>query len=515
MQFPPVFTACLLLLLAVGPTQAREFTVLTYNVENLFDADGTAIFDDYIETGKPDGYTPAKMAGKLRTIGEVLKTFNGGQGPEVAALNEIEIDFSPQSTVTDYAAFLEKYKDTTAQKMLTTGLNDEIRGLPSEALLLKHLEDIGMKGYQVAIGEDQPDLEALTSTDKSVHKKGQKNVLFSKFPITAKTSHATADARDILEVTLDVEGNPFTVFVNHWKSGASNPESEEMRRGNARTLRERVDAIFAENPSADVLLAGDFNSQHNQTLAYPEMGTTGVNDVLGSQGEELATSTATGFSLYNLWFELPPEKRGSDHFGGKWGTLMQKMITPGLYDNSGIQYVDNSFDVVILDGVNAATPLRIPRRWTNLGSGSGASDHFPVSARFRTTAAGDTKTRVTLENPGTPSGSAEPISVYRKIDPADCPEFTPAIAKDPGPHMGEIFRVRGSIASQQPLVISVHGSEYSLWTTDKAADALQRVRGFDRGAKIEFIGLLSKHRDRMQFLVEHPAWLLNVPGKKD
>ncbi len=502
------------LLCFVQPARAKEFTVVTYNVENLFDADKIAIYDDYVETGEPDAYNPAKMVGKLRSIGEVLKTFNNGQGPEVVAFSEIEMDFTPESSIPDYAAFLEKYKDTTAEKMLTTGLNDEIRGLPAEALLLKHLEDIGLKGYHMAIGADKPDFEALASTDKTIHKKGQKNALFTKFPIKDVQSHPAKDARDILEVTLDVDGHPFTVFVNHWKSGAGNPAEEETRRDNAKTLRDRVEEILAKDPSADILLVGDFNSQYNQSLAYPAMGTTGINDVLASKGNEKATASATNYSLYNLWHELPPEKRGSDHFGGKWGTLMQNMITPGLYDHKGIQYADNSFEVVILPGVNAITPLNLPRRWNNAGAGSGASDHFPVSARFRTTEDNDPARRMTPSNPGTEDGDAEVGLVYTGLKAEDCPEFTATIAKEFTRHMGEIFRVRGSVASQQPLVISVHGSEFLLWTTDKTADALKPLRSLNRGAKVELLGQLGKHRGKVQFLVEDPSWLLHVPEQK-
>ena len=47
------------------------FTVVTYNVENLFDADGVAMFDDY----KVDsGYTPRKLLTKLQAITNVLKS---------------------------------------------------------------------------------------------------------------------------------------------------------------------------------------------------------------------------------------------------------------------------------------------------------------------------------------------------------------------------------------------------------------------------------------------------------
>ena len=491
--------------------QAREFTFLSYNVENLFDADKVAIYEDYAETGDPDGYSPAKLLRKMQAIAKVLKTFNGGVGPDIAAFNELELDFTPDSTVTDYGAFLEKYKATTAEKMLTTGLNDEIRGLPVEALLLKYLDDQGMKGYHVAVGADEPDFAALASTDRGVHKKGQKCGLFSKFPITDKKSHPTPDARDILEVTLDIEGHPLTVFVNHWKSGASNLEMEQARRFNAKTLRDRLDEIFARNPSADVVMAGDFNSQYKQSLAYPHMGKTGINDVLGSQGDERATATATNLSIYNLWHELPDEsQRHSDQYDGKWGTLMQIMVTPGLYDFSGIQYADNSFRVVVLDGINAATKLKIPDRWSNAGQGSGASDHFPVAATFRTVDDNDATKRLELANPGQPPKDGELVSVFDKLAPADCPEFTPLVASDASKRIGEIFRVKGRIASKRPLALTVHGGEYLLWTSNKESPALRPVRQLAPGAPVEILGLLNMHKGKMQFLVEEPEWVLKA-----
>jgi len=502
-----VLAATLAVPMAAG---AREFTTMTYNVENLFDADKVAIFEDYAETGEPNSYGPAKLLGKIRTITKVLQTVNDGSGPEIVSFNEIEMDFTPDSKVTDYAAFLEKYKGTTVDKMLTTELNDEIRGLPSEALLLKHLEDSGLKGYQVAIGQDQPDFAALASTDPKIHKKGQKNAFFSKFPILETRSHATPDARDILEVRVDVDGHPLTVFVNHWKSGAGNPVSEPARRLNAKTLRERLDQILAADPSADVLLAGDFNSQYNQTQAYPFMGETGVNDVLGSQGDEKKTATATNFSLYNLWYELPREQRGSDEFDGFWGTLMQDMITPGLYDYAGVQYVDNSFRVVKVDGVNTRTALQVPRRWSNAGTGSGASDHFPVSARFRTVEDNDKVRRVKLINPGTSDGTAEPVKVsFDQIKPDDVPVFTAAMGREKDEHFGEIFRVRGKITSRRPLTVEVEGAPYILWGQSPALG--KRMRAYPRESTVEFLGQLNLHKGKVQFVVEDASWLLKEP----
>jgi len=495
---------------------AREFTVVAYNVENLFDADKVAIFDDYAETGEANAYSPAKLVRKMEGIARVLRTFNNGAGPDIIALNELELDFTPDSKVTNYAAFLEKYKDTTVETMLTSDLNDEIRGLPSEALLLKYLGDQGMKGYHVAIGADAPDFAAMATTDRAVHKKGHKNGLLSKFPIKAVKSHPTPDARDVLEVELEVEGHPLTIFVNHWKSGASALDSEQTRRFNAKTLRERLDAIFAADPSADVIVTGDFNSQYNQSQAYPQMGKTGINDVLGSQGDEMATASATNYSLYNLWHELPADQRRSDHYDGTWGTLMQAMITPGLYDHSGVQYIDNSFTPVALQGVNAVTQLNLPRRWSNFGGGSGFSDHFPVTFRARIVSDNDNAKRLELSDPGTPAKDYTALAVgFDRLKASELPVFNAKIAAQFDKHTGEFFRVKGAISSRRPLTIKVGHKEYALWSSDRNSKALLPLRKLPKASTVDLIGMLSFHKGKPQFLVEDPSWVIGYKAAEE
>ena len=494
--------------LSLGLASAREFTVVTYNVENLFDADGVAVFDDYKETGEANSYSRAHVLEKIRIIGDVLRSFQNGEGPEVVAFNELEIDFTPDSATPELAAFLEKHKDTTLERMLGADFDDSVAGLPSEALLLKHLHDTGLRGYHVAVGGDAPNLKALEAAGGARQVKAQKNVLFSKFPITEVRSHSTVNARDILEATLDVDGKPFVVFVNHWKSGASSPESEVSRRENAKTLRNRLEEILAEDPGADVLLAGDFNSHHNQSAVYPEVLPSGLNDILGSRGDEAATAAARGYSLYNLWYEVPPEERGSDHYRGEWGTLMQKLVTPGLYDKNGIQYVDNSFTRVVLPGVNTTELLNLPKRWTNAGPrGGGASDHFPVAARFRTVEDGDKDSRLTPENPG--SDADEPLErlnlPYGTLRKKDAPVFDARHARDAGRHGGEFFLVKGRVVSTRPVQVEAGGKTYEVFAHDQALR--RRIESWERDSQVEFLGQKGLHRGRPQFVVFHGSWL--------
>ena len=503
--------AAVLLLAAPPAVSAKEFTVVTYNVENLFDADGVATFDDYRADGGENSYSPAKLLVKLQNVARVLKTFNDGAGPDIVCFNEFEMDFTPDTGGTDYAATLAKYRDTTVDRMLTGDLNDEIRGLPVEALLLKYLNDQGMTGYEVAIGQDQPDLGSVESDDRAVHRKAHKNAVFSKFPVKDVKSHSTPDARDILEVKVDVDGHPLILFVNHWKSRAGDVAAEQTRRLNAQTLRTRVDALLAEDPAADIIIAGDFNSHYNQSKVNPHLGKTAVNDVLGSQGDEAATAAATGYSLYNLWHEVPPDRRFSDQYDGEWGTLMQMMITPGLYDHRGVQYADNSFGAVILDGVNTVGPLKLPRRWTNAGRGAGWSDHFPVAARFRTVDDGDPAKRVVLEKPGTDDAPSEPLETgLEDLAVGGVAAFKPEYAKDPAAHIGEIFRVKGKIVSLRPLSIEVAGDRYLLHSHEE--DLRQRLRSYPKGGPLEFAGEFALHRGKLQFVIDNEDWIIREPA---
>ena len=145
-----LFSLCIFAVGFFGVTSLRaeppkDFTVMAYNVENLADVDRVAPYDDYVEApDDPNSYGPSKLARKLKTIATVMKSIGNGVGPDVVILNELEVDHTPETTVADIPEFLKKYSQTTYEKMLSSELTDELRGLPSEIWLLKALEDEGL-----------------------------------------------------------------------------------------------------------------------------------------------------------------------------------------------------------------------------------------------------------------------------------------------------------------------------------------------------------------------------------
>ena len=68
--------SCLAFIVLAASLGARPFTVVAYNVENLFDLDGVAAYEDY----QPTKYTPAHALTKLRNIAAVVGKYESEIG---------------------------------------------------------------------------------------------------------------------------------------------------------------------------------------------------------------------------------------------------------------------------------------------------------------------------------------------------------------------------------------------------------------------------------------------------
>lgn len=478
----------------------QTFTVVIYNVENLHDADGVAVYDDY----QPTLYRPAHVATKARNIAHTLQRFRGGAGPDLVLLQEIEIDQTPASTVEDPARWLEQWRGSSIDQMLAKHpLPEALAGVPAELWLLKALQDVGLTGYHLAVGSDAP------SPSTAESRRAIKCVTLSKFPITAVRNHPLVSARMILETEIEIGGQSLFVLNTHWKSGASNPEMEGIRIQNAEVMRARVDEILAEDPWADIIIGGDLNSHYNQKARYPAMPRTGIDDIL-RVGYSERKLVAGEHDLYNLWFELEPNQRGSDTFRGHWGTLMHIIVSRGLYDQSGVQYQDNSFNVARLPGRNSDT-VGAPIRWSSGGpTGAGFSDHLPLYAHFRTVSGGGPDEWMSLDQPSDrpPSGTVWPVD-YAAVDLNQAirlDAIPPQTQLRDGSWTGKLFRVSGpAIGTDRPKV-RFNDEVYEIYAPQSATrDRLEAQAVKHR--TLEFYGELGTYKGNWQFVVRDVSWV--------
>jgi len=485
-------------LLAAGGAGAGErFTVAVFNVQNLFDADGEARFEDYRSDppGGGPGYGPEQLSRKLRAVGSVLETFDGGRGPAVVVVQELERDLTPGGAATrafeaDPAGWLREHRDTSAEEML----NDpdalaRFRSLPAHAWLLKHLDDQGMRGYE---GATPPDREGTPHI----------NAIFSRYPVSELRAHPIPKAREILEATLEVNGKRLIVFANHWKSGASDPEREPIRVRGARVLRERIDARLARDPFADIVVAGDLNSHYNHAARFPGLERTGINHVLGSQGDERAMLRRGGPALYNLWFELPPSQRLSEVYRGKRSTLMHLLVARGLYDTGGVGYVDGSFGKRARRGLNADAAGR-PLRWRLVEGGVGVSDHFPVYAEFETRD-GRRGRFVSLSDPsrGENVPEREPRFAMKVPDLGGLPSAREVAGLEHeafARHYGRLMSARARVLEANPLRLEV--GEHAIAAYAPETSLYRRLAELEGGPARRIAVEPSFHRGRRQFLV--------------
>ena len=321
--------------------QALTFKIASYNVENLFDLirDGTE-YSEYIP-GNPYGWNKETFNVKLNNAAKVIKDL----GADIIALQEIESD-----------------------KALIS--------------LQNKLKDFNVDYPYRAISDSKP------TTVKCA--------LLSKFPITKKKEIKLRDnsARNILMTQIEINDSPLIIFTNHWKS-KQGPES--MRIAYAKALKKEIDKI---NKTTDFIILGDFNSNYNEYKTFLSSlkfnntsGITGINHILKTVKKQKLINEAdlikknnSGY-LYNLWLELDAPKRWSYNFFGEKNTPDSIILSPGLYNHSGLSYIDNSFDRFNPDYLfkgNEIYRWQRSKRGKGKHLGLGYSDHLPVFAYFST-----------------------------------------------------------------------------------------------------------------------------------
>lgn len=340
--------ALLLLIACAAPAAGEPLSVLSYNVQNLFDAaEQGGEYDDF-RAGRWDA---ARYAERLTQIAAVLRAAPPG-GADVIALQEVE----------NRAAALD--------------LRDHLRGLRYR--------------YAVAFPNDGADV-GLTLTP----------VVLSRVPVLRvrlhQVWHAGRYLRPIVEVALDAGGGrPLYLFNNHWKSKRGGAEATEpSRRAAAAVLAARLRELQRADPAADVLIAGDLNEDVDEHAAAPyptalvlRADPAAAPPAAGSEtarpagalaltGRPFTPSPAGRVVLYSPWLELPAAERGTVVHRGEWGTPDHFLLSAGLFDRAGLWYRPGGF-AVIRDGL--VTAAGHPRRWT--GS-DGQSDHLPIVLYLR------------------------------------------------------------------------------------------------------------------------------------
>lgn len=194
--------------------------------------------------------------------------------------------------------------------------------------------------------------------------------LLSRFLIDKTSTIAIKNqARGIHRVTLKIENKRLDVYINHWPA---HKEKEEERLIYATTLHN----VLLKEEGREYVLLGDFNSPYQ---VQKDWGMGFVNILKAGDKNTL---------LYNLWYDLPQDKRYSHSYGKQKSTLDHIVIPKMLSDGKGIDYTPSSLNVFarpyMLDEKGNPNRWQISNRGKGVHQGDGYSDHFPITAIFHT-----------------------------------------------------------------------------------------------------------------------------------
>lgn len=329
----------LLLFIILSFVFSKEFTIASYNVENLFDLKvQKSEYKEYIPNTKSK-WNQKIFNIKINNIIKVIKDINA----DIIGLQEIE-----------------------NRELMKTLL----KRLPQ----YKYYSFIKYNNSAVGVG--------FLSKIKILNNR-QIDVKFSNKLF-----------RPILETTFEIDNIEFKVFNNHWPSKRV---SENYRIKYAKKLQDRLSTLQKDY---DYILLGDFNSNYNEIRTFAKdkklnntNGITGINQILNTTinkkyityDDVLKSSKKVHF---NLWLELNSSERFSNKYRRQNNTPDNMIVSPALLDTKKISYIYKSFKVFkpsYLYKNEKIIRWEISRnKYNPVHKGSGFSDHLPIYAKFST-----------------------------------------------------------------------------------------------------------------------------------
>ncbi|UDF04059.1 endonuclease/exonuclease/phosphatase family protein [Asticcacaulis sp. AND118] len=324
------------LAMAQPPAPAR-LTVMTYNVENFFDAND----DPRMPNGSSNEVinTPAWVDAKAAAVARVIQRFDFGQGPDVLVLTEVESQASLD-------AIKDQLKDKGAAYKTAILIDaDPNRPAPKP----------DQRGIKVAI---------LSKLSLAAGVKPQTfPVDLTKSANCKSRDGSPGTTRDLLQVDLTLpDGKILTVFGGHLPSG-----------GNPRACREiaaqTIANIAAKLPASHVVVAaGDFNfncaPQERQGLATAFKGW-----VLPSQLDNACRGSGSQFYWREkTWSYLDVITQKATGASEAWA-IEPKTFRTVLTDEEQLQWDER-------DQVMRPKAFRFN---AETGKGSGTADHWPIA----------------------------------------------------------------------------------------------------------------------------------------
>ncbi|KJF44670.1 hypothetical protein LH29_04235 [Draconibacterium sediminis] len=314
-----------------------EFSILFYNVENLFDVrnDSLTADDEFTPSGERH-WTRKRFENKINNISKVILNAGGWQMPDLIALAEIENRYVLEKLTEDTPL------NTTPYKII-------------------HKESPDPRGIDVALIYNSETFYPLD---------------YAYYPLEDKNG-GVRRSREILYVLGKVNcGDSIHVFVNHWPSRYSGLlETRPARQQAARLLLSKYKEIIQKNEKAKVVIVGDFNDQPGDESIAQDLGAA---DSLNSKSA----------GLYNLSLPWMKQEEGTLKYQGQWFVFDQIIVSPELLTaTNGLKTKPENATICKLPFLFEPDETRggrkLHRTYTGFRYNGGFSDHLPILLKLQ------------------------------------------------------------------------------------------------------------------------------------
>lgn len=318
------------------------YYVAWWNAENLFDEEHSPRRSDKLKRALGTsivGWTPALRDRKLDQLAAVIAQMNGGAGPDLLGLCEVENEF------------------------VVERLKDRVNALvPARGYAVAHADTVDERGIDVAFLFDPSHFAA---------------------PLTERFQHVVmrrTATREIFQVNFTTHrARTWAVFGNHWPSRSGGQlESAGYRAIAGETLayfHERVGEVHGDR--TPVLAMGDFNDEpFDPSLVQYALSTRQRRKVTG----------ATSPRLLNLMWDAMGSGEATFYFDNFANVLDQFLVNRNMVAATApIHVLPGTVEIIRFAGMfDPAADYQAPIPFGGMGkpvNQNGFSDHFPIGVQ--------------------------------------------------------------------------------------------------------------------------------------
>ncbi|HKI90346.1 MAG TPA: endonuclease/exonuclease/phosphatase family protein [Draconibacterium sp.] len=337
------FAILLIVILITGfksfcQTKTGEYSILFYNVENLFDTtDDPAVADEEFTPGGSRHWTQKRLNKKLQNLSKVILS-SGWVPPALIGLCEVE-----------------------NQTVLRKCLNETPLKFYSYKII--HKESPDERGIDVALMYNEQVFYPLN---------------YNFYPLKTEKG-LIMKTREILYVSgIFNQSDTVHFFINHWPSRYGGYlETRQERISAGKSLRKLYNRLFEIHNNPKVVIMGDFNDQpFNASISEYLKGVKIADDIQKQ-------------TLVNLSAEWKNNGTGTLKYQSQWFIFDQIMVSGSLLIK----------ETGIYTSLKQASVLRLPflmepdqryggykpcRTYTGFTYNGGFSDHLPVLLKLKT-----------------------------------------------------------------------------------------------------------------------------------